>query len=580
MFYRKKAYFTNLGNKLQQDKIARVAGPAFDRTLFAKRPVENLFKRTRRRPKSSLAALRIKKNESIDLTHPNENHDSASDNDILDSTIIGDSRNEESYSDYSDNSGDESKWERDLRKARKKLRKQRIRENNNGVDLESLFTTKMKILKWKENVHKQQQERLQKLNEAKGLVDEGVIKTNLTEEEIDNTDVRNQGDLATYTQDALIRRQNIAKDEELNDTIDEWWENFILPTYDEDKDGSIQYSEYKKMYKTLRLVMRKVFRLTHDKKITKRLQLEEEMQQDWSSDVGENDDMNVELFRKSIFELIDHWCDDLEVEKYIELTNTLFGIMQTLETRRQEKRDRMAKPDWDPLTTTVGVSPIFHIRTAGNVYKSIDLSEVAKKKVIQQKWKQAKAKLKLGRLLSMVPKEKKEMVMQNQSVTKSHSTGKLQSTETVKKIVVPKQEIKIPSGAEHLFSPLKRSYTNLERLNVPRYCEQSGKYGTREEIMYGFQKNIGSLEVYGDRLATRQNFKYVDCMGGIYSPYRLVTEEKMLLKAKEILDDIKSRKRKKFYVKNAKQKSASTKVLKKYDRLLLKFGVKGLSPCS
>ena len=120
----------------------------------------------------------------------------------------------------------------------------------------------MKILKWKENVHKRQQERLQKLNEAKGLVDEGVIKTNLTEEEIDNTDVRNQGDLATYTQDALIRRQNIAKDEELNDTIDEWWENFILPTYDEDKDGSIQYSEYKKMYKTLRLVMRKVFRLT------------------------------------------------------------------------------------------------------------------------------------------------------------------------------------------------------------------------------------------------------------------------------------------------------------------------------
>ena len=69
MFYRKKAYFTNLGNKLQQDKIAHVAGPTFDRTLFAKRPVENLFKRTRRRPKSSLAALRIKKNESIDLDH-------------------------------------------------------------------------------------------------------------------------------------------------------------------------------------------------------------------------------------------------------------------------------------------------------------------------------------------------------------------------------------------------------------------------------------------------------------------------------------------------------------------------------
>ena len=252
MFYRKKAYFTNLGNKLQQDKIAHVAGPAFDRTLFAKRPVENLFKRTRRRPKSSLAALRIKKNESIDLTHPNENHDSASDNDILDSTIIGDSRNEESYSDYSDNSGDESKWERDLRKARKKLRKQRIRENNNGVDLESLFTTKMKILKWKENVHKRQQERLQKLNEAKGLVDDGIVKTNLTEEEIDNT-MSETKVTWQHIQDALIRRQNIAQDEELNDTIDGWWEDFILPTYDEDKDGSIQYSEYKKMYKTLRL---------------------------------------------------------------------------------------------------------------------------------------------------------------------------------------------------------------------------------------------------------------------------------------------------------------------------------------
>ena len=180
----------------------------------------------------------------------------------------------------------------------------------------------------------------------------------------------------------------------------------------------------------------------------------------------------------------------------------------------------------------------------------------------------------------MVPKEKKGMVVQNQSVAKSRSPEKLSSIEMANKIVRPKQKTKIPSGAEHLFSPLKRSYTNLERLNVPRYCEQSGKYGTREEIMYGFQKNIGSLEVYGDRLATRQNFKYVDCMGGIYSPYRLVTEENMLLKAKEIQDDIKSRKRKKFYVKNVKQKSGSTKVLKKYDRLLLKFGVKGLSPCS
>ena len=87
--------------------------------------------------------------------------------------------NEESYSDASDNSGDESKWDRDLRKARKKLRKQRIRENNNGVDLQSLFTTKMKILKWKENVHKRQQERLQKLNEAKSFVEDGSDKNKL-----------------------------------------------------------------------------------------------------------------------------------------------------------------------------------------------------------------------------------------------------------------------------------------------------------------------------------------------------------------------------------------------------------------
>ena len=141
-----------------------------------------------------------------------------------------------------------------------------------------------------------------------------------------------------------------------------------------------------------------------------------------------------------------------------------------------------------------------------------------------------------------------------------------------------KKKTKIPSGVEHIFSPLKRSYTNLEKLNVPRYCEQSGVYGTREETMYGLNKTMANLEIYGDRLTTRQNFKYVDCMGGIYSRYQLVTEEKMLLKAKEILGAIKSRKRKKFYVKNAKQKSGPIKVLKKYDRLLLKFGVKGLSP--
>ena len=86
---------------------------------------------------------------------------------------------------------------------------------------------------------------------------------------------------------------------------------------------------------------------------------------------------------------------------------------------------------------------------------------------------------------------------------------------------------------------------------------------------------MSNINVYGDKLCTRQTFKYVDSMGGIFSPYRVYEEGEMLEQAKVMLDDIENKKSKKIYVKK-KNGGKKIHVMKKYDRLLMKFGVKGL----
>ena len=584
MFASRQQHFDSHAIQRQQYKIALLAGHAFNKNNFKERAVENLFQRTTRRPSSAFLKYRTRKKmlrgiRKVKLTLNAFDRDDELDGEELFFNDDGGELSRKSSKAYSE-------YKADLIKASSTARRKRIRENNNGVDLNSLFATKMKILKWKKNVEKKKQDRLNVINEAKHLIEEGKIKMELSAEEIENIDVRDQGDLATYTEDALLQRQHIALDKDFNNVIEGWWHDFILPTYDLDGDGNIQYIEYKKMYKTLRLVMRKLFSLTHSKKVTKRLQLEEEVRQDWQSDVGDEADMDLELFHKSIFELVDHWCDDLEVEKYIELTNTLFGVMETLEKRREQKRIEMTKPDYDPLTTTVGVSPIFHVRENAKMYKSIDLSEIAKQKVIQHKWRTAKRKITLGRLLSL-GKNNNDKDNDDDDNNKAGggnfafggiNIGQLKNRnkkQGEKKKKKKKKTSIIPKGTEHFFSPLKRSYSHLEKLNIPRYCNQDGEYGYRQETVYGYEKDMSNINVYGDKLCTRQTFKYVDSMGGIFSPYRVYEEEEMLEQAKVMLDDIENKKTKKIYVKK-KNGGKKIHVMKKYDRLLMKFGVKGL----
>ena len=82
--------------------------------------------------------------------------------------------------------------------------------------------------------------------------------------------------------------------------IQSWWETFILPVYDKDGDKKIQRGEYKVMYRALRKVMRRKFRLNYGKKMTRRMAREEE-QRDWESDIGDAEDMDLSSFQKSIF---------------------------------------------------------------------------------------------------------------------------------------------------------------------------------------------------------------------------------------------------------------------------------------
>ena len=176
MFASRQQHFDSHAIQRQQYKIALLAGHAFDKNNFKERAVENLFQRTTRRPSSAFLKYRTRKKmlrgiRKVKLTLNAFDRDDELDGEELFFNDDGGELSRKSSKAY-------SQYKADLIKASSIARRKRIRENNNGVDLNSLFATKMKILKWKKNVEKKKQDRLNVINEAKHLIEEGKSKWN------------------------------------------------------------------------------------------------------------------------------------------------------------------------------------------------------------------------------------------------------------------------------------------------------------------------------------------------------------------------------------------------------------------
>ena len=146
MFVRKQKYFSARDIELQQSKIATIAGAAFSKNNHIDRPVENLFNRTTRRPQSAFLKLReLSKTKETDVTKLKltinafgTKQFSTSDGGIY-------IKNTEETADVYDIN--EEKRQDDLGKAHAVTRRIANKNNStNGIDLSSIFATKMKVI--------------------------------------------------------------------------------------------------------------------------------------------------------------------------------------------------------------------------------------------------------------------------------------------------------------------------------------------------------------------------------------------------------------------------------------------------
>ena len=393
-----------------------------------------------------------------------------------------------------------------------------------AMNMNSVFSAKLKLLNWKKQLNTRKAVRRNERNSAEETVDrDGIFASfeGLSSDQIEHLDLRLQANLDHYTDAALRQRELIAKDPAFNKCVAGWWEDFILPTYDDDGDRLIQRSEYRNMYRSLRRVMRKLFQLSHTRRQTKHMATEEE-QRDWESDVGGAGEMGLTLFKKSIFELIDHWCDDIRVEKYIDLTNSLFSQMEESALRKRKRPLRKQSVCSMDSVTKFENAPVFHPRVGEKVYKSMDWDKVSLQLRMKETWRRGIETLITGN------KKNKSLVLKAEEDEAQNCSWRLHAEHKrrmrhqkwgkggMNETPGPMNRT-LSNNRKHVVKMVWASSAHMDRQQISKYClKQHSTYGSlKTTIKVKTKKN--SLEVYGDCLDTHKKLKYAETVGGIYT---------------------------------------------------------------
>lgn len=200
----------------------------------------------------------------------------------------------------------------------------------------------------------------------------------------DSPDLREQGNLAFYTDESLLQREHLRYNVSILKTIDHWWYNLVLPIFDLDGDGNIQREEYSGLYKALLRALSTIFHLKQKGKAGRAAQhrLMRLEKREWESDSQGHGFIDKERFRRCVFELVDIWSDKISAKAYSDLCNRIFTTVENLEPKKKEK------PKFP-----VG-APKFSKRKYGLQYRTFDiLAEVLareqQREIIKRKAKQS-----------------------------------------------------------------------------------------------------------------------------------------------------------------------------------------------
>eukprot|EP00466_Bigelowiella_natans_P017732 jgi/Bigna1/141257/aug1.61_g15965 len=117
---------------------------------------------------------------------------------------------------------------------------------------------------------------------------------------------RMQGDKKMYTKKALAKRKELSQNKDILASIDKIWN--ALPTKEQRLDKENYTKFFMRVCKTLNPDM-------------------EYEEKDFSKDCGGKDFLDQGGFRKSMFELVDHWTLDISVEEYVQFLTLLLSKM-------------------------------------------------------------------------------------------------------------------------------------------------------------------------------------------------------------------------------------------------------------
>lgn len=130
--------------------------------------------------------------------------------------------------------------------------------------------------------------------------------------------LRSQGNLDMYDTASLIQRERLSTHPQVLSRIDKWWEA-TLKFDDSSGTGTLNKTEYRSFHKRLA----KAFEDDEDNYLTEEME-ETAFLEDWLMDSKGHLTINHERFVHAVFQLVDNWCDTVEVEEYCEFLEGFF----------------------------------------------------------------------------------------------------------------------------------------------------------------------------------------------------------------------------------------------------------------
>ena len=142
-------------------------------------------------------------------------------------------------------------------------------------------------------------------------------------------DLRGQGDLSLYSDDALLQRSRLRHHPEIKKCSDRWWHCLLIPTFDANMDGKLQRDEYIIFHKCINMALQAgVEGLVDGTPISSQVATQMAIE-DFESDSAGTDSVDAERFRNSLFELVDMWTETTDPQEYVDFLEFLFSSMAT-----------------------------------------------------------------------------------------------------------------------------------------------------------------------------------------------------------------------------------------------------------